>query len=180
MLDDLYETYGRTVTTQIVVGSGAADDEAAAVADAIKIAEEIKPFAVIDGPSLTDAFADALAQREILCMNCGLSVPDSTYQENAPYMWGNTPTPEQFLRNFGDFTVKRLLGRTAEYAGPELRDRERVFGSINFEQDPPVFSAIGDAVREQGKLRGYEAAVSESYILDIPSSPSGPRRSSLA
>lgn len=171
MFGDVYETYGRTVTTKVVVGSGAGDDEAAAVADAIRIAEEEQPFAVIDGPGLTDAFADTLADRGILCFNCGLSVPDSTYQRNAPYMWGNLPSPEQFLKNFGDFTVRRMLGRKAEFAGPELRDRERVFGTINFEQDPPVFTAVSDEIRARGKLRGYEAAVSETYLLDIPTLP---------
>lgn len=171
MFEDVYETYGRTVSVKVVVGSGPGDDEAAAVADAIRIAEEEQPFAVINGPGLTDAFADTLADRGILCFNCGLSVPDSTYQRNAPYMWGNLPSPEQFLRNFGDFTVRRMLGRKAEFAGPELRDRERVFGTINFEQDPPVFTAVGDEIRQRGQLRGYEAAVSETYLLDIPKLP---------
>ncbi|CAN5625852.1 hypothetical protein BH24ACT4_BH24ACT4_23040 [soil metagenome] len=171
MFNDRFETYGRTVSLQVVIGSGASDDEAAAVADAIKIAEEIQPFAVINGPSLTDAFADTLADRQILCFNCGLAVPDSTYQRNAPYMWGLLPTPEQFLRNFGDFTVRRMFQRKAEFAGPELRDEERVFGTINFEQDPPVFSAVGDEVRARGKQRGYEAAVTETYLLDIPKLP---------
>ncbi len=171
MLSDVFETYGRTIDVEVLVGSGASDDESAAVADAIRIAEEIKPFAVVGGPALTDAFADTLADRQTLCIGCGLSVPDSKYQENAPYMWGNLPTPEQFLRNFGDFTVRRMFGRKAEFAGPELRDRERVFGTINFEQDPPVFTAVGDEIRKRGELRGYEAAVSETYLLDIPKLP---------
>lgn len=171
MFNDIYETYGRTVTTQVVIGSGASDDEAAAVADAIRVAEEIQPFAVINGPGLTDAFADTLADRGILCFNCGLSVPDSTYQANAPYMWGYTPTPEQFLINFGEYTIRRLAGRKAVYAGPELADEERVFGTINFEQDPPVFSAVGDEVRARGRVRGFESAVSETYLLDIATLP---------
>ncbi len=171
MFNDVYETYGRTVVPEVLVGSGPSDDESAAVADAIKVAEEIQPFAVLGGPALTDAFADTLSDRGIICFGCGLSVPDSKFQENAPYMWGYLPTPEQFLRTFGDFTVRRLLGRTAEFAGPELADRERVFGTINFEQDPPVFTKVGDEARARGRLRGYEAAVSETYLLDIPKLP---------
>lgn len=171
MFNQVYETYGRAVELEVVVGSGTSEDESAAVADAIKIAEEVKPFAVINGPALTDAFADTLADRDILCFGCGLSVPDSTYQENAPYMWGTLPTPEQFLTNFGEFTVRRLFGRKAEYAGPELQDEERVFGTINFEQDPPVFTAVGDEVRARGAARGFESAVSETYLLDIPKLP---------
>lgn len=171
MLDDVYETYGRTVDVEVLVGSGPADDEAAAVADARKVIDEIKPFAVINGPALTHAFATTLAQGGVLCIGCGLSVPDTVYQENAPYMWGEAPTPEQFLRNLGDYIVKRLFQRPAEFAGPELQDQERVFGSINFEQDPPVFSSVSEEVNERGRLRGYEAAVRETYILDIPKLP---------
>src|SRR5690606_18837389 len=85
--------------------------------------------------------------------------------------WGNLPTPEQFLRNFGDFTVRRMLGRKAEFAGPELRDQERVFGTINFEQDPPVFSTVSDEIAARGQLRSYEAAVRETYILDVARLP---------
>ena len=66
-------------------------------------------FAVIGGPPLTTAWADQLAERGIICLGCGLGVPDSRYQDNAPYMWGTQPTPEQFLVNFGDYLVKRLF-----------------------------------------------------------------------
>lgn len=168
MLTDVYETNGRQIEVEVLVGSGPADDETAAISDAIKVGEEIEPFAVINGPSLTAAFAEKLADYGVICIGCGLAVPDSVYQENAPFMWGTLPTPEQFLRNFGDFIVRRLLGRKAEFAGPDLRDRERVFGSVNFEQDPPVFSALTEEVTARGELRGYTAAVRETYVLDIP------------
>lgn len=176
MLSDAFETYGRTIEVVTLVGSGAADDAAAAVADAIRVREEIKPFAVIGGPALTNAFADELAgdpaaRDGIICIGCGLSVPDSVYQENAPYMWGQLPTPEQFLVNFGDYVVKRLYGRTADFAGGDLQGQPRVFGSINFEQDPPVFRDVSQEVTERGAVRGYEAAVRETYILDIPRLP---------
>ncbi|HEU5152352.1 MAG TPA: ABC transporter substrate-binding protein [Iamia sp.] len=171
MLSGVFETYGRTVELEVLVGSGGADDDAAAVADAIKVAEEIKPFAVIGGPPLTTAFADQLAERGILCIGCGLGVPDSRYQANAPYMWGTQPTPEQFLVNFGDYLVKRLFRRPAEFAGEALRDRERVFGVVNFEQDPPVFGDVAREILARGQQRGYEPAVRETYILDIPRLP---------
>lgn len=171
MLADVFETYGRTLDVEVLVGSGAADDATAAVADAVKVVEEMKPFAVLEGPSLTSRFAETLAESGVLCIGCGLSVPDSVYQERAPYMWGYNPTPEQFLYNLGDFLTGRLLGRTAEYAGPELRDRERVFGVVNFDQDPPVFGDVATAALERGRLRGYVPAVRETYLLDIARLP---------
>lgn len=176
LLSNVFETYGREIEVVTLIGSGGADDAAAAVADAIKIREEIKPFAVLGGPALTNAFADELAGDPgagdgILCIGCGLSVPDSVFQKNAPYMWGNGPTPEQFLVNFGDYLAKRLLGRTADYAGGDIQGRPRVFGIINFDQDPPVFADVAREVTARGEQRGFEAAVRETYILDIPKLP---------
>ncbi len=171
MLSGVFETYGRTIDLEVIVGSGGADDAAAATADAIKVSEEIKPFAVIGAPPLTTAFADTLAEEGILCIGCGLSVPDSRYQANAPYMWGTSPTPEQFLINFGDYLVKRLFQRPAEFAGGDLQGKERVFGVISFEQDPPVFGDVAAEVFERGRQRGYDPAVRETYLLDIPKLP---------
>ena len=53
-----------------VEGSGPPNDEVAARADAVGIAEEIGAFAVWGGPVLTDAFADELAARQIPCIGC--------------------------------------------------------------------------------------------------------------
>ena len=50
-------------------------DEVAARADAVRIAEEIKPFAVLGGPALTAAFGDELSSRGMLCISCNPSQP---------------------------------------------------------------------------------------------------------
>lgn len=169
MFEDRFETYGRKIELVRFTGTGTADDEAKARADAVQVAEEIKPFAVLGGPPLTSAWADELARRGIICIGCGLSVPDERYQENAPYMWGSLPTPEQFLVNFGSYVTRRLLNRKAEFAGDEsFRTKERVFGTVSYESDPPVFTKVREEVTKRGLLRGYKPAVSERYILDIP------------
>ena len=122
----------------------------------MKVAEEFHAFASLGGPSQAPAYADELASRHILCINCGLGVPDSVYQKNAPYMWGPFQTPEQFLLNLGDYVVNRLLHRKAAHAGdPTFRSRNRTFGVVHFEQDPPVFSDVEKLVRIQGKKRGF-------------------------
>ena len=43
--------------------TGQPSDEAAARADAIYIAEEVKAFAVLGGPTGTNAYADELAEQ---------------------------------------------------------------------------------------------------------------------
>lgn len=64
----LYETYGRTVRLVTVEASGGAADDAAARADAIRIADDVGAFAAIGGPSQTNAYADELAARGVLCL----------------------------------------------------------------------------------------------------------------
>jgi hypothetical protein len=68
-----YETYGRSVELVVVEASGNIADEAAARADAVKIAEDVQPFMVWGAPTLTSAFAEELAARGIPCMSCGPS-----------------------------------------------------------------------------------------------------------
>jgi len=170
MMANTYETWGRTIKVVPLKGSGS--DETSSRADAVKVAEEIKAFASIGGPGQESAYAEELARRKVVCIGCGLSLPDSAFQENSPYLWGNSQTPEQFLLSFGDFVTKRLLGGKAEFAGdPAFQDKERVFGVVHFEQDPPVFGGVQDLVDERGKERGYKSEVTLTYQLVIPDLP---------
>lgn len=153
MLESTFQMWGRTL--DIVVMKGRGVDEENARADAVKVATEIGAFASIGGPAQQSAYAEELAARGVLCISCGLSMPDSTYQANAPYIWGNLQTAEQFLLYLGDLVVGQLNGKKAEFAGdPAMRDRERVFGAVNFEQDPPVFDELADVIAERGRASG--------------------------
>ena len=170
MMEETYETWGRKL--EIVSFKGSGSDETSARADAVQVAEEIEAFASIGGPGQESAYAEELARRKVLCIGCGLALPDAALQENAPYLWGNLQTPEQYLLNLGDFIIERLLGQKAEFAGsPEIRDEERVFGVVHFEQDPPVFDSVEDMVAREGGARGYEAAVNLTYQLVIADLP---------
>ncbi|WP_426573495.1 hypothetical protein [Aquihabitans sp. McL0605] len=170
MFANTYETWGRKIKVVKLKGSGS--DETSARADAVKVAEEIKAFASVGGPAQESAYAEELAKRGVVCVSCGLSMPDSTYQKYKPYLWGNLQTPEQYLLNLGDFIIERLLGKKAEFAGsPELRSQTRNFGVVHFEQDPPVFSGVEAAVDKSGKARGYDPAVNLTYQLVIPDLP---------
>jgi hypothetical protein len=87
-------------------------------------------------------------------------------------MWATSATPEQFLVNVGDYISGRLLGRKAQFAGdPALRDKERVFGTIHLELDPPVFTEVESIVNEQGRAVGYVPRVSETYLFDVARAP---------
>jgi hypothetical protein len=170
MFAQTYETWGRKIKVVPLKGSGS--DETSARADAVKVAEEIKAFASVGGPGQEGAYAEELARRGVVCVGCGVSLPDSALQKNAPYLWGNLQTPEQYLLNLGDFIIERLLGKKAEYAGsPEIRKQTRRFGVVHFEQDPPVFGAVEDQVAKEGAARGYKQEVSLTYQLVIADLP---------
>lgn len=172
MMNAVYELYGRQVDLVQVDASGEANDPVAAKNDAVRIAEEIGAFAAIGGPGLTNAYADELTSRGVLCLQCGLVAPDATYQDNAPYMWGTSATPEQFLVNVSDYIGGRLLGRNAEFAGdPSMRETPRVFGTIHLELDPPVFTEVEDVVNEEGRDEGWAPAAEETYLLDVARAP---------
>jgi hypothetical protein len=167
MYQDRFATWGRELKIVNLKGSGS--DETSARADAVKVASEIGAFASIGGPSQQGAYAEELASRKVLCVGCGLSVPDSEFQKEAPYLWGSLETPEQFLLNVGDYLIERLNHKKASFAGdPAMRARPRVFGSVNFEQDPPVFGAVSKQVDKEGAARGYRPAAKLTYQLVIP------------
>ncbi|MEO6987657.1 MAG: hypothetical protein ABI239_03325 [Aquihabitans sp.] len=166
MLAARYETWGRTIETVILKGRGS--DETNARADAVKVATEIGAFASIGSPGQESAYAEELASRGVLCVGCGLSVPDTTFQKFAPYLWGNLQTPEQYLLTMGDVVIGQLNGKPAIHAGdPAMHDKKRVFGAVNFEQDPPVFTGTANMVAERGKALGYESKVRITYQLVI-------------
>ena len=172
MLNQVAETYGREVELVFVDASGQGTDDVAAKNDAVKIAEEIGAFAVIGGPQLTNVFADEITSRGVICIACGLVAPDTVYQKNAPYMWASAATPEQFLVNVGAYLATRLLGRTAEFAGdPAMQQRERVFGTIHLELDPPVFTETEEVMAEAGREAGWESAADETYLFDVARAP---------
>ena len=107
-----------------------------------------------------------------MCIACGASVPDQSYQDHAPYMWGQGPSTEQYLGNFAEFVSNRVLGGKAEFAGTRSSsDKDRVIGSVNFDLDPPVFNVIRERILECGGTLGYEPKVSETYLFDMGKLP---------
>lgn len=172
MFNKTYEMYGRKIELVDFEGSGAATDETAARADAVKVADEIGAFASIGGPGLAQSYVTELKARGVVCIGCGLSLPDSKYQELAPYLWGGQATPEEFLLNLGDLVTNRLNNKPAAFAGdPELQKKNRVFGVVHFEQEVPVFKEVEAQVAAEGAKRGYQAAATETYTLDLAKAP---------
>jgi hypothetical protein len=162
--NDLFETYGRTVRVELVGASGSASDEAAARADAIYIAEEIGAFAVVGGPTGTNAYADELAERGVICL-CTASQPIENYLNWAPYVWSGLMSSTQGYVHRADFIANRLAGAPAQYAGdPALQEQERTFGLVWYETADGAYAAGVRFFEERLAEYGLELTTSLSYI----------------
>ena len=128
-----YELYGRTINLVTFEGTGGAQDEVAARADAATIAEQYSPFAVLGGPALTSAFGDELAARNILCISCTPGQPANFYSERDPYVWGLDGSALQKQAHVLEFLEKQIIGKAAEFGGDAVKDQTRKFGLLYLE-----------------------------------------------
>lgn len=163
ILSHYFETYGRTVEIVAFKGTGEASDPVAAVADAETIAQDLAPFMVIGGPLLTNAFADTLAARKIMCWNCTPGQSSDWFVRHAPYVWDLQKNPVQGGLMVNEYIGKRLMNRPAIYAGdPAMKVRDRVFGSLHITlgQDS---EEVGRALDADRKRWGFSYAADAAF-----------------
>ncbi len=160
-----YETYGRTVKLSFVEGTGIASDETAARADAVRIAEDIKPFMVWGGPALTSAFADELAARGIACLACTPAQPPEFYTERDPLVWGIAAGGDQTQVHVLEMIQKMLVGKNATHAGDEFIDTPRTFGLLYIESSA-ASKELADQFEGGMVANGAPLAERVAYQLD--------------
>ena len=163
--ESYYETYGRKVKLTVVEGTGYATDEVAARADAVHIAEDIKPFMVWGGPALTNAFADELAAHDIMCISCTPAQPPQWYVERDPNVWGIDGGAEQKQVHVLEYVKKQLIGKKATHAGPDFVDKDRTFGYLNLETSA-TSKELADSFAAGMSDAGAPLAEVVSYALD--------------
>ena len=154
---DLYETYGRKVEVETFQATGAATTPPRPAPTPSRSPRR-SAFASIGGPTAT-AYAGRAGPADghlhrLRCSPC----PTQFYQDNAPYVWGADRSTEQYL---GNLRLHRRTGARPE-GGVRRRpracaDKERVFGVVHYDQDPPVVRrdprARGRRVRQGPGLR---------------------------
>jgi hypothetical protein len=162
--NDLYETYGRKVRLVRVNASGANNDDAAAKADAIKIATEIKAFAMIGGPTGTNAFADELVARGVICL-CTASQPQESYDKWAPYVWGFNMSSTQGYYHRSDL-IKALANKPAQYGGDAVKTTNRKFGIVYFDTTDGAYGKGVDFFEQKLKEANITLGARISYQFD--------------
>jgi hypothetical protein len=155
-----FETYGRTIDLVTYDGTGSALDEIAARADAAKIADDIKPFAVIGGPLLTSAFGDELAARKIMQFDLASTKGTAFFNDHAPYTYNVLAAPDQTSGVVAEYLGKRLKGKPAKYAGdPQLQTQTRKFGLLFLSLPGNDVEVLRQKFHEQLEANGVELTV---------------------
>ena len=173
-----YETYGREVVFVNMQASGPSESDEAMKADALKIAEEIKPFAVIEGnpaAGVPITLARELVQRGSLCM-CTTSASSAFYTELPPLLFSSLPTADEYAEFSAEYIAKKMWGKPAIHAGDDqlptqsFRDDVRKFGLIYLEgargRVEPEAQRAKDAMVRAFSKYGMSFAEQVGYIYD--------------
>ncbi|MDA8367578.1 MAG: ABC transporter substrate-binding protein [Actinomycetota bacterium] len=172
MLNRIVPLDGRKVVVVPFQATGGSDDPVAGRADAISVAQDLHAFASLGGPQQTSAYEDELARLHVLCLACGLSVPYSGYQQDAPYLWGALPSPDTLLTDALQLVVSQLVGKDAIYAGESaMRHRKRTFAMVHYDQNPPIYGALNQKLTREFAATKLRLVDNESYLLDLPELP---------
>ena len=162
--ESFYETYGRKVKLVPFEGTGIATDETAARADAVRIAQDIKPFMVWGGPALTSAFADELAARKVMCLSCTPGQSPDFYAQRDPYVWAIAGGAEQAQVHVLEMIKKQLAGKNATHAGDQFVNTPRKFGSL-FIESSLASKQLNDKFAQGMIDAGAPLAETVSYVL---------------
>ena len=173
-----YQTYGREVVFVDMQASGPSESDEAMRSDALKIATEIKPFAVVSGDpaaGIPPILARELAQRGVICI-CTASLAVEFYNDLPPLIFSSLPTADEYGAHAAEYISKKLLGKKAQYAGDDvfpaqqMRGKTRKFGLIYIEgARGKVYSdavQAKDAAVREFKKRGIEFAAKVGYLYD--------------
>jgi hypothetical protein len=174
MFSHYYETYGRKVQLVRFDATGTISDSVAATADAETIANDLKPYMVLGGPLLTEAFADTLAKNKVMCVSCTPGEPTQWYIDRAPYVWGILKDPEQNNQMIAEYVGKRLAGRDATHAGDaSMHSKKRVFGLISINSSDQAKQMRDEFVANMKSKYGVDFASIQTYNLPTELSGTG-------
>ena len=157
ILATYFETYDRKVELVRYSATGAASDPVAATSDAETISRDLRPFVVLGGPILTDAFADTLAANQVMCISCSPGQENDWYVERAPYIWDVQKNVNQGSIMTAEYVGKHLATGNAEFGGAAVKNQKRKLGLVYLSN-----SESAEAVRKE-----LEATLKDSYGVEF-------------
>ena len=172
-----FQTYGRHVNLISYTSAGSLTNASAiSQSDAVAIDKKDHAFLVVGG-ELDDGFFTQLTKEHIISI-AGAQLPESFYQQNAPYVFGmlaTTNTQNAFISSFvcnqlGPNSVASFGGNNSN---PPVNGQPRKYGIIfpttNADGTPSIYSSVGQDMSNQLKSRcGIKVAPQdiEGYSLN--------------
>ncbi|HVS67543.1 MAG TPA: ABC transporter substrate-binding protein [Mycobacteriales bacterium] len=128
-----FQFYGRKLVFKFFKGQGSQSNEllgggqAAAAADALKVATGIKAFG--DMSAGTEPYADSLSRDKV--MNFGVPyMSQRWFEQRAPYSWSIATDCTGVSDAVAEVGVRELAGKNATFAGPQYANKTRKFATI--------------------------------------------------
>lgn len=163
-----FEMYGRHIRLERVDGQGSLVNEiygagqAEARNDAIKVASEVGAFA--DVSALTQPYADALAQQQVVSFGAPY-LSREWFTERRPFAWSLLTDCSVIAETGTEYSIKRLLGRPATFAGGDLQDQPRKVGLVA--PDNPEYQQCVGAARDVIEEAGQQLDLVLDYNLNL-------------
>jgi hypothetical protein len=162
-----YQFYGRKIVIDFYDGQGSNTSEllgkgrpqAQADADTVK---DMKSFADLSATS--EPYGDALAQRDIV----GFGDPYLSvkwHDQHRPYIWSIATAGTQVANFAAEYSVKKLCGGKANYAGGALKGIPRKFAT--FAPQNPWYQESVEVARETFKAGKCDPGLNVAYELDL-------------
>ena len=168
-----FQMYGRKIKLVEFRGEGNGASELLgggkekALSDAVRASKELGAFADIS--AITIPYADALAQQKVV--NIGSPYPSREWFVNRrPYSWSLFPDGTNVVESgAAAFTARFPPGSNADYAGPSVKGKKRVFGIVAPENQE--YQESVNAFIRKAEAAGLPIAINMKYKLDISSMP---------
>jgi hypothetical protein len=167
-----FQFYGRKIRIEIFKGQGNGASELLggakekALADAIKVSDEIGAF--VDLTGITLPYANALSEQHVV--NLGAPYPSRNwFVQRSPYAWSFFPDGTSVVEASSSWIKARLVGSNADFAGPAYRGKPRKYAVVapeNAEYQESVQAYIAEVQKA-----GFEISLNLTYKLDLNSMP---------
>ena len=172
-MNEHYELYGRKVefiryesrfgnATTEALGAGREE----ACQDATYIAEELGAFGVIGMEAgVSGVFAECAAERELVVFNGAAYFSEGFYRRYAPYVYATTMSCDRVSAHLAEYTIKRIAGKPAEFAGGDLQGKTRK--AATYVPDNEEYVGCTEVTHRLIREAGFDPGSMHTYALDI-------------
>jgi hypothetical protein len=156
-----FQFYGRQIVLKVFNGQedSGGDSAGTVQADALNVADTIKPFAELNATSV--AYVNALTAQHVMNFS-SVYANEALYQANAPYSWSAAPDCTEVAQDVGAVAAKDLVGQSTTWAGAGVTNGQpRKFAVVY--DDTPVLQSCAGAITGALSAAGQPATTTVAY-----------------